>query len=186
MKGYKIVLVGDEALEESKTLIISREMAKDMCPDDLARFGSAYHVKRLKTRNDTIKLHTWDTSGRTKFMSLTQDALRTANVVIAVFSLTDRESLQHIEEIWIPAIRNVRPSVPIILCGTGTTIRNKNDKALLKKTDKWEPVEYDLGVSYKDRLNLQEYYEIKFENPESLENLYIKSYELATNTIYTQ
>lgn len=60
-------------------------------------------------------LRIWDCSGQDRFRVILPLQLRSAHVVIYVYSLNDPSSLQSVEKNWVPFVRRTAPSTVVEL-----------------------------------------------------------------------
>ena len=68
----------------------------------------------------------WDTAGQEDYDRLRPLSYANADVFVACFNLTNKDSLTHIEEKWVPELRHYGRKVPIILVGCKQDLRTDN------------------------------------------------------------
>ena len=102
----------------------------------------------------------WDTAGHERFRSLTTSYYRGVNSIVIVFSITDKESFEHID-IWLKEIDNhAKENVLKFLVGNKCdlneqrVISTEEAIALAKKYN----IEY-IETSAKDTINTDELFE---------------------------
>lgn len=113
---YKILLVGDVGV--GKTTFLQKYLSNNMDLRYLATLG--VEVTSINYDNN-IKLSVWDCAGQEKFSGLGNGYYKDAHAAIVFYDTTSNLSKNNVQS-WINSIRNVRPNIPIILCGTKSDI----------------------------------------------------------------
>jgi len=85
--------------------------------------------------DEAITLGLWDTAGSTEFDSLRPISYPGTDAFMVCYSITDPNSLQCVEERWVPEITQCCPGTPIILIGTKLDLRSKQDSGLVDIKD---------------------------------------------------
>ncbi len=115
----KILTIGESGV--GKTCVISRFTKNEFSLNHLATIAIDFKLKRIQTRDKTIKLQIWDTAGQERFNTLTTGFFKGSDGIILVYSITDRNSFECVSK-WMTQIKNLSPSdVKVILVG------NKSD-----------------------------------------------------------
>ena len=120
---FKIILLGDSGV--GKTAIINR-YCKSLFTDNLEpTVGMNFQQKFIEINGDTIKLAIWDTAGQEKFRTLTRQFYRNVDGAILVYDITEKNTLENLENIWIPElISSVSSSVQMILVGNKSDLKD--------------------------------------------------------------
>ena len=117
---YKVVLLGDAGV--GKTSIICRYVTNSFSSVLMSTTGATYANKKLIVGNKKIRFEIWDTAGQERYRSLAKMFYQNANVIILVYDITRKSSLNSINDFWIKQIReNARKDVILGLAG------NKSD-----------------------------------------------------------
>lgn len=85
----------------------------------------------------------------TRFLLQHEDlfSLEAPDIYIVCFSLVDKDSLDSVEEFWIPEIHSLDQSVPIVLVGTQLDIRKPFDSRHIT-SEQGQKVAKRLGADY--------------------------------------
>lgn len=87
----------------------------------------------------------WDTAGQEEYDHLRPISYPETDLFIMCFSLTSETSLTHLKQKWCPEIAKHAPSVPFIVVGTKSDLRD-SDKAVSKSVEELESFARDLGA----------------------------------------
>lgn len=85
----------------------------------------------------------------TRFLLQHEDlfSLEVPDIYIVCFSLVDKDSLDSVEEFWIPEIQSLDQSVPIVLVGTQLDMRKPFDSRHIT-SEQGQKVAKKLGADY--------------------------------------
>lgn len=92
----KVVACGDAGV--GKTSIFRRALKDEFSSKTQSTLGVEF---ACKTYGD-IKLQLWDTAGQERYQSITRAYFRGSVAILFVFDLTKEESLNHVEDVWLP------------------------------------------------------------------------------------
>jgi small GTP-binding protein len=116
--SHKVPIIGDS--DVGKTSIVTRYTSDDISETPSVTVGVSDVQVTLHYRDDDMTINIWDTAGQERFRSLVPLYARGADMIILVFSLTDPDSFDHLEQ-WHYKIRtDMRMACPIILVGNKT------------------------------------------------------------------
>eukprot|EP01060_Flectonema_neradi_P032502 TRINITY_DN517_c2_g1_i1.p1 TRINITY_DN517_c2_g1~~TRINITY_DN517_c2_g1_i1.p1 ORF type:complete len:214 (+),score=32.72 TRINITY_DN517_c2_g1_i1:53-694(+) len=115
--SFKIQLIGDSGVGKSSLLVrfVEGEFLADIAPT----IGVDFRVKYVEMNNKTIKLMIWDTAGQERFRTLTSAYYRGAHGIILVYDITDRNSFDHLMDVWMGEVESYKsfPDVVKLLVG---------------------------------------------------------------------
>tara|TARA_B110000114_G_C15043461_1_gene378159 strand:+ start:287 stop:916 length:630 start_codon:yes stop_codon:yes gene_type:complete len=147
---YKIIFVGDSGV--GKTSILNTYSKKNKISK--ATVGTEFTEKYIKQYNLTLQI--WDCAGQERFRALTKLYYRGAKICILVFDLTNKISLESIENYWIPIVKKeTDESIKLILIGNKCDLTNNIDYSII-----W---------------NLCKTHNMKFIETSATKNLYINN-----------
>ena len=99
----KVVTVGQTGV--GKTCILHALRGNVFSEKHNSTTVAQYDMKTMKIRtnnlNANIRLDLWDTAGQEKFRSLTKLYFKGTKVVLCVYDITDKNSFNEIEEVWL-------------------------------------------------------------------------------------
>lgn len=95
----KILLIGNSNTGKSSLLL---RFTEDSFDEEIgATIGVDFKKKRVSIAGETVTLTIWDTAGQERFRTLTNGYYRGAHGVILVYDVTDRETFDALEDVWI-------------------------------------------------------------------------------------
>lgn len=117
---FKAVLIGDSAV--GKTALFQRLEDDSFQESHIPTVGGAYTRISINSSNGyTYDIGLWDTAGQERFRNVVPMYFQSANIVISVYDITNRESFENIGT-WIDlANQKAPPDACYILVG------NKSD-----------------------------------------------------------
>ena len=97
----KVVTVGQTGV--GKTCILHALKGNPFNENHNSTTVAQYDMKLMKIKNSKvqIRLDLWDTAGQEKFRALTKLYFKGTKVVMCVYDITDRNSFNEIEEVWL-------------------------------------------------------------------------------------
>ena len=127
----KIILLGDAAV--GKTSLIRRFVVDKFNDDYIVTIGSKITAKELQINVDKgiiyLKLQIWDILGQKGYTKLHQSTFRGPNGVFMVIDITRKDTLQSLDNYWIPEVQNIVGSLPfVILANKSDLIQNAEVK----------------------------------------------------------
>ena len=147
---HKVIFVGDSGV--GKTSILNTYSNKNDTPK--VTIGIEFTEKHIEKHNLTLQI--WDCAGQERFRALTKLYYRGARICILVFDLSNKTSLESLENYWIPTIKNNTDSIiQFILIG------NKLDLVP--------------NINYSNIWDLCKIHNMKFIETSVLKNLYINN-----------
>ncbi|TNN07879.1 Ras-like GTP-binding protein isoform 1 [Schistosoma japonicum] len=152
----KLVVVGDGACGKTCLLTV---FSKNEFPVDYVPTIFESFVTEIVVDNKRIELNLWDTAGQEDYDRLRPLSYSDTNVVVLCFSVDNPDSLENVQEKWMPEIKSMLPKVPVILVANKKDLRNDNvTKRELSKM-KQHPVTESEGECIAKKIGAQAYIE---------------------------
>jgi len=128
----KILLLGDASV--GKTSVIRRFVVDKFSDDYITTIGTKVTKKDLRleqgSRTVDLTMMIWDVLGQKGYKGIQESAFRGARGVILVFDLTRPETKASFEEYWVPRVRGVAGSIPMIVVGNKVDLVEDKEDAL--------------------------------------------------------
>ncbi|KAN0007113.1 hypothetical protein ACTFIU_005307 [Dictyostelium citrinum] len=161
--NIKVVILGDGAVGKTSLLITkSSGFPFEYVPTVFDNYTFKVNI------NDQIyNIGCWDTGGGEDYPRLRPLSYPQTNLFLICFSIASRNSFNNCETYWLPEVTKFLPSVPIILVGTKTDLRDCDDYL-----DKSEFVSYKEGLEMKDKINASAYIECSAILNKGVDNLF--------------
>ncbi|KAK7490287.1 hypothetical protein BaRGS_00018448, partial [Batillaria attramentaria] len=106
-----------------KTSLIRRFLSTEFRGREPPTIGCMVHRPHVVTPAGDTTLYVYDTAGEERFMSLTQNFVRRADVVVVCYDTSNKESFKDLQEVWIPFVRtNVAVEPSVFIVGTKTDL----------------------------------------------------------------
>jgi len=121
---FKVMLYGDSKVGKSSFMrrFINNEFTSNYEPTIGVEYGSK--VRRSPTRKSgVIKLQIWDNAGNEKFYAITKSYYKTANGLMIIFDITNKDSFKRLSY-WIEETRS-NISIPTIVVGMKSDLKNE-------------------------------------------------------------
>lgn len=155
--SIKIVVVGDDECNKTQLLISYTTYA---FPGEYIPTVFDNYTVNITVDDQDVVLNLWDTQGQDIYKKLRPLSYEKTQCFILVFSLVSPITLQNIENIWAPEIKEYCPGVPFILVGFNSSIRDDfSQNAEEYKSKGWEPIPKEKGEEMKNKIGALEYIE---------------------------
>lgn len=116
----KCVLVGDGAVGKTSLLI---SFVENRFPEDYVPTVFDNHEKVMELNGRQVSLSLWDTRGREGDDRLRPLSYPNTTIFLCCFSVISPTSFQNVREKWAPELKHHCPSVPVLLVGTKSDLR---------------------------------------------------------------
>uniref|UniRef100_A0A915D8N5 Uncharacterized protein n=1 Tax=Ditylenchus dipsaci TaxID=166011 RepID=A0A915D8N5_9BILA len=119
-KEIRCVLVGDACVGKTSLIVAytTNGFSDRYTPTAFDNFSVTVNVDEKP-----LRLELCDTAGRSEFDTIRPLSYADANVFLLCFSVAKPESLSAVFNRWLPELRAVSPSTPVILVGTQSDLR---------------------------------------------------------------
>ncbi|OXA60068.1 ras and EF-hand domain-containing protein homolog [Folsomia candida] len=126
-RTFKVILAGDAAV--GKSTFIERVCQGHFTPNLSSTIGVDFRVKSVEVDGVAAACQIWDTAGQERFRSLTKSYFRRADGVLLLYDVTSERTFLSIRH-WVHSIQEgAGRSLPIILCGNKSDLRNREGVA---------------------------------------------------------
>jgi Ras-related C3 botulinum toxin substrate 1 len=163
----KLVVVGDGAVGKTSLLI---SYATKKFPTDYVPTVFENYTAQMKTDEENILLHLWDTAGQEDYDRLRPLSYPGADVVLLCFSTVNRGSFEQIKEKWYPEVHHYVPSIPHLLVGTKVDLRDSETAD--PHTTQYEPITTDEGKEMAKSINAASYLEVSAKTRKGLDKVF--------------
>ncbi|OHS99255.1 Ras-related protein ced-10 [Tritrichomonas foetus] len=110
--------------------------------------------------DQAINLQLWDTAGQEDYKKLRPLSYPQTDVFILCFSLVSPTSLENVQNMWVPEVKEHCPGTPYILVGMKSDLRDEFPQHADEfKSKGWEPVAQNKGEEMKKTIGAQDYVE---------------------------
>ena len=158
---YKIIVIGDSGV--GKSCLAIQAIQNKFVDLYRATVGFEFLSFNLRINKVVIKLQIWDTCGQEVYKSLISGIYRNSSLAIILYSVTNRNTFQHIDT-WIKELnQNSTQNIKIILVG------NKSD------LEKERKVSYEEGERLKNKHNIDYFIETSAKTGNNAKNVLIEA-----------
>ena len=120
---YKIMVLGESKV--GKTSLIKRYTKDQFGGVYLTIVGMDFQDKIIQIEDKKIRLQIWDTAGQERFRNITKSYFQSAQGLIIVYDIADKESFEKIN-FWMENIKKNAPeNVKLILVGNKCDLINE-------------------------------------------------------------
>jgi small GTP-binding protein len=157
----KIFLIGDS--DVGKTSILKQFIENRF--DEINQFiiGIDFRYVHIDNDNQPTKLVIWDPSGQSRFKEITRLYYKKTNIVIFVYSITDRKSFINMIEWFEDIEKYAPPNTYKVLVG------NKSDLEAKRK------VTYEEGEIISQIYNCNMFYETSAKDNTNIKEIFVNS-----------
>ncbi|KAI9828160.1 MAG: Rho GTPase [Thelocarpon impressellum] len=147
----KIVVVGDGGCGKTCLMI---SYSQDYFPDQYVPtvFENYITHTTLKPSGKRVELALWDTAGQEEYDRLRPLSYPETDIIFVCFAIDCPNSLENVMDKWYPEVLHFCPTVPIVLVGLKSDLRNKSTCIDLLKTQGLTPVTPQQGAAVARRM----------------------------------
>ena len=120
MKAIKVIFLGDGAV--GKTSLIVR-LVEHVFPHEWLPSQPNVDQKTVAVGGREVKAELWEINPSEGYDTLRPLNYPNTDVVLICFGVDNHSALKHVEERWMPEIRQHLPDVPVVLVGTKSDLR---------------------------------------------------------------
>jgi small GTP-binding protein len=157
MKHIKCVVVGDGAVGKTCLLL---SYTTNAFPGEYIPTVFDNYSANVMVEDQQINLQLWDTAGQEDYKKLRPLSYPQTDVFVICFSLVAPTSLENVQNMWIPEVKEHCPTTPYILVGMKSDLRDQfGQHADEYKSKGMEPVPSSKGEEMKKVIGAQAYLE---------------------------
>ena len=157
MKHIKCVVVGDGAVGKTCLLL---SYTTNAFPGEYIPTVFDNYSANVMVEDQQINLQLWDTAGQEDYKKLRPLSYPQTDVFVLCFSLVNPTSLENIQNMWVPEVKEHCPQTPYILVGMKSDLRDQfNQHADEYRSKGMEPVPSQKGEEMKKTIGAQDYIE---------------------------
>jgi small GTP-binding protein len=157
MKHIKCVVVGDGAVGKTCLLL---SYTTNAFPGEYIPTVFDNYSANVMVEDQQINLQLWDTAGQEDYKKLRPLSYPQTDVFVICFSLVAPTSLENVQNMWVPEVKEHCPTTPYILVGMKSDLRDQfNEHADEFRSKGWEPVSASAAEAMKKAVNAQTYIE---------------------------
>jgi len=130
---FKLVVVGDATVGKSSFLkkIVNQDFNEITEPT----IGVDFFTHTVSIPNGKIiKSHIWDTAGQEAFRSIIKNYYRNAAGMFLMYDVSNRNSFESLDY-WVNEIKYMDVSIPVILIGNKTDLKDSTNKKHVTKEE---------------------------------------------------
>jgi small GTP-binding protein len=157
MKHIKCVVVGDGAVGKTCLLL---SYTTNAFPDEYIPTVFDNYSANVMVEDQQINLQLWDTAGQEDYKKIRPLSYPETDVFVICFSLIAPTSLENVQNMWVPEVKEHCPTTPYILVGMKSDLRDQ----FTQHTDEYrskglEPVAASKAEEMKRVIGAQTYIE---------------------------
>ena len=157
MKHIKCVVVGDGAVGKTCLLL---SYTTNAFPGEYIPTVFDNYSANVMVEDQQINLQLWDTAGQEDYKKLRPLSYPQTDVFVLCFSLVSPTSLENIQNMWVPEVKEHCPNTPYILVGMKSDLRDQfSQHADEYKSKGMEPIASQKGEEMKKQIAAQHYIE---------------------------
>ncbi|XP_043866763.1 ras-like GTP-binding protein Rho1 isoform X2 [Drosophila mojavensis] len=127
---------------------------------------------QMERRVFEVELALWDTAGQEDYDRLRLLSYPDTDVIVMCFSIDLPDSLENIQDKWIPEVKHFCPNVPIILVGNKRDLRHDPDTIRELSLQKQQPVQTEQGFTMAEIVNAFAYLECSAKMQEGVREVF--------------
>ena len=142
IKRINVAFIGNTFV--GKTNLIKKATGLEFTEHYLSTIGLEQVYKRINVEQKEYNLVFWDTSGQERFRAITKTIYRKCKIIIFIYDITNKESFEELQSVWLPEAQNILGNDFII-----GIIANKSDLYQEEKITKEQGEEYANEINAK-------------------------------------
>jgi Ras-related C3 botulinum toxin substrate 1 len=157
MQHLQLVAVGDTGVGKTSLFVT---YATNTFPGDYVQTVFDNYSVNLTVDDQAVNLQPWDTAGARDYQMMRPLSYPQTDIFLICFSLVSPTSLESVEKVWIPELKEHCPDVPYVLVGLKSDLRDQfADHAEEYQSQGLEPISTAKGEEFAKAINAQGYVE---------------------------
>jgi len=165
----KLVIVGDGACGKTCLLIV---FSKDQFPEVYVPTVFENYVADVEVDGKHVELALWDTAGQEDYDRLRPLSYPDTHVVLICFAIDSPDSLENVEEKWIPEVLHFCQGLPIILVGCKKDLRYEQKTLGELRAIDQKPVTPEEGEEKRKSIGAYKYLECSAKTNEGVREVF--------------
>ncbi|KAI7851805.1 P-loop containing nucleoside triphosphate hydrolase protein [Circinella umbellata] len=174
----QLVIIGDGACGKTSLLIV---YSREIFPEVHIPTVFETYVKEVEIDNKRVELALWDTAGQETFDRLRTLAYPDSDVIVIAFSIGDPETLENVEEKWVPEVAHHCPRVPTVLVGCKKDLRNDPETIENLRNQNLAPVSWARGLKVMKDIGASNYVECSAKLNDNVNEVFIQAIRATFN-----
>jgi len=168
-QDIKLMVVGDGSV--GKTCLLISYTTNSFPGEYVPTVFDNYNANAIVEGNP-VNLGLWDTAGSEEYDTLRPLSYPGTDVFLICFSLFSPDSFQNVEKKWFKEITEHAPEVPILLVGTKSDLRTKQEAIQSLKENNQEPITAAQGEALAKKIGAKKYLECSALTQEGLAKVF--------------
>jgi len=179
IQNMKCVIVGERAVGESSLLI---SYTTNAFPGEYLPTVFDNYSANVMVDGQAVVISLWDTAGQEEYDRLRPLSYPQTDVFLVAFSIIEPYSFENVKSKWWPEIQQHEPTVPIILCGTKSDLRN--DQLIIQSlaTKGMSIVKPEEAQARAEEIGAVKYMECSALTQEGLKNVFDEAIQAALDS----
>lgn len=185
VRPIKLVVVGDGGVHVSE--LLTSYTTDDFTEESYVPTVIGNLNVDVNVAGEEVDLQLWNNQGQEDYKKLRPLTYPQTDIFIYASSLVSPTSLENIENMWVPEVRETCPDTPCILVGTKMDIRNNfsmNEKEY--QSQYIEPVSTKRGEQMMEKIKAQKYIECNVFDRKSVHKVFDAALRIALNKDETE
>ncbi|KAM9511138.1 ras homolog gene family, member Gd isoform 1-T4 [Salvelinus alpinus] len=172
MQNVKCVVVGDGAVGKTCLLI---SYTTNAFPEEYIPTVFDNYSAQMTVDGRIISLNLWDTAGQEEYDRLRTLSYPQSNVFVICFSIGSPSSHANVRHKWHSEVSHHCPSVPILLVGTKSDLRNDGETVKKLKEQGLAPITKQQGNSIAKQIGAMKYMECSALTQEGVREVFTEA-----------
>lgn len=167
---HKLVVVGDGNCGKTSLLVT---YVNDAFPEKYVPTIFETHVIEIQgPTGQKMKMVLWDTAGQENYDMLRPISYPGCDVFVVCFSVDNPDSYYNVTNKWIPELRHFSNSVPVVLVGTKTDLRNDTETIEGLAKIRKRPINAEEGIALGTTIGAFAYIECSAKLKEGIDEVF--------------
>ena len=157
MRCIKCVIIGDGSVGKTSLLVT---FSKNEFPVEYIPTVYENYSGNVEVDGETVTLQLWDTAGQEDYKRIRPNFYPNTDVFLVCFSLVSQDTLENVNSIWVPEIKNYCPDAPLVLVGLKSDLRDDPTSHEQEfQENGWAPIDKEKIEEMKNKIGTKYYVE---------------------------